>query len=235
MAKEKVKEDEDEKVDKKAAKKGKETEDGEEGEGGDESAPSGKKKKIIIIAAAAVVLLAAAGAGLYFSGMIGGKAKEEAKTEGEEAAAAEGEHGEAPAEEAAAEGEHGEAPTEGEGKEGEGKAKEKAGIRKAPGGGVYYERVPQFRVNLNTGGRQARYLIMTVALELESSKDVSTVDINIPRINDNFQTYLRDLRTSDLEGSVGLYRLKEELMVRINNIIAPAKVKDILFREFIIQ
>jgi len=40
-----------------------------------------------------------------------------------------------------------------------------------------------------------------------------------------FQTYLRELRPSDLEGSAGLYRLKEELTRRVNVAIAPSRIK----------
>ena len=40
---------------------------------------------------------------------------------------------------------------------------------------------------------------------------------------DAFQTYLRELRPSDLDGSAGLYRLKEELTRRVNVSIAPAR------------
>ena len=38
----------------------------------------------------------------------------------------------------------------------------------------------------------------------------------MPRVMDAFQTYLRELRPSDLDGSAGLYRLKEELTRRVN-------------------
>ena len=55
------------------------------------------------------------------------------------------------------------------------------------------------------------------------------------KIIDNFQTYLRELRIEDLRGSAGMYRLREELFVRVNAAAAPVKVKDVLFREMLVQ
>ena len=45
----------------------------------------------------------------------------------------------------------------------------------------------------------------------------------------------RELRKSDLEGSAGIYRLKEELRRRINVAIFPAQVDAILFKELLVQ
>jgi flagellar FliL protein len=57
----------------------------------------------------------------------------------------------------------------------------------------------------------------------------------MPRITDTFQTYLRELRPTDLDGSAGLYRLKEELTRRVNAAIAPNKVNAVLFKEIVVQ
>jgi len=61
------------------------------------------------------------------------------------------------------------------------------------------------------------------------------MEANKPRIVDTFNTYLRELRTSDLSGSAGIYRLREELMARLNKTVEPGIVKDILFSEIIVQ
>jgi flagellar FliL protein len=52
---------------------------------------------------------------------------------------------------------------------------------------------------------------------------------------DAFQTYLRELRPSDLDGSAGLYRLKEELTRRVNAAISPNRVSAVLFKEIVVQ
>ena len=57
----------------------------------------------------------------------------------------------------------------------------------------------------------------------------------LPRIVDNFQVYLRELRLDDLRGSAGVYRLREELLARVNTAVRPAKIKDVLFKEMLVQ
>ncbi len=57
----------------------------------------------------------------------------------------------------------------------------------------------------------------------------------MPRVMDTFQTYLRELRPSDLDGSAGLYRLKEELTRRVNATITPNRVNALLFKEIVVQ
>lgn len=95
--------------------------------------------------------------------------------------------------------------------------------------------LPELVVNLNTGERQARYLRARISLELDSEKDRVEVEQKMPRVVDDFQVYLRELRAQDLNGSAGLYRLKEELLVRLNESVAPAQVQDVLFREMLVQ
>ncbi|MFQ5467950.1 MAG: flagellar basal body-associated FliL family protein, partial [Kiloniellaceae bacterium] len=47
--------------------------------------------------------------------------------------------------------------------------------------------------------------------------------------------YLRELRIQDLQGSAGLQRLREELLLRVATAAYPAQVRDVLFREMLIQ
>lgn len=95
--------------------------------------------------------------------------------------------------------------------------------------------LPELLVNLNSSSRQTSFLKMTVALELSSAADVPIVQANLPRVMDSFNTYLRELRANDLYGSAGIYRLREELLVRVNKDVAPAKVKGILFKQILVQ
>lgn len=102
------------------------------------------------------------------------------------------------------------------------------------GRAVFYD-LQELLVNLNTGGRKSSFLKIRVSLELENEVDKGKLDRIMPRIIDNFQTYLRELRIDDLKGSAGMYRLREELLVRVNAAAAPAKIKDVLFKEMLIQ
>jgi flagellar FliL protein len=89
--------------------------------------------------------------------------------------------------------------------------------------------------NVQQTTERPRYLKMKIALEVSDPKVVTEVQPLLPRIEDMFQVYTRELRPSDLEGSAGVYRLKEELLRRINVAIYPSKVEAVLFKEILIQ
>ncbi len=99
---------------------------------------------------------------------------------------------------------------------------------------VFYD-LPEILVNLNSSGRKQNFLKIRISLELESPLDVSKVEAVMPRIIDNFQVYLRELRIEDLQGSAGMLRLREELLTRVNNAVKPAKINDVLFKEMLVQ
>ncbi|GGB37396.1 flagellar basal body protein FliL [Roseibium aquae] len=98
---------------------------------------------------------------------------------------------------------------------------------------VFYD-LPEMTVNLTTDGR-ATYLKVRIALEVENRATIDQIQPYLPRILDAFQIYLRELRPADLEGSAGLFRLKEQLLRRINLAVYPARVDGVLFKEILVQ
>ena len=101
-------------------------------------------------------------------------------------------------------------------------------------GAVFYD-LQELMINLNTGGQKSSFLKIRVSFELGSRRDKKKLDKVMPKIIDNFQTYLRELRIDDLKGSAGIQRLREELLIRVNTGAAPIKIKDVLFKEMLIQ
>ena len=99
---------------------------------------------------------------------------------------------------------------------------------------VFYD-LPEMLVNLNSGTSASSFLKLGVSLELEDEAAIIDLEAVIPRILDNFQVYLRELRKEDLNGSQGVFRLKEELLKRINDSTTPVKVNDVLFKELLVQ
>jgi flagellar FliL protein len=96
--------------------------------------------------------------------------------------------------------------------------------------------MPEVLVNLaTTTGDRTQYLKVKVVLELADQGLMQQIQPVMPRVMDTFQTYLRELRPTDLDGSAGLYRLKEELTRRVNMAIAPNHVNAVLFKEIIVQ
>ena len=118
--------------------------------------------------------------------------------------------------------------TVGDGEDGEGGAA-------APAGPVAFTDLPEILVNLNTTGRKSSFLKIRVSLELPNVEDVVKVEAVQDRVVDAFQVYLRELRVEDLKGSAGMYRLREELLARVNAAVAPVKVNDVLFKEMLVQ
>ncbi len=96
--------------------------------------------------------------------------------------------------------------------------------------------LPDVLVNLaNAGSDRTQYLKVKVVLELPDAELVPKIQPLMPRVMDAFQTYLRELRASDLDGSAGLYRLKEELTRRVNIAVAPNRITAVLFKEIVVQ
>ncbi len=91
-------------------------------------------------------------------------------------------------------------------------------------------------VNLSGNvGERVQYLKVKVALEVKEEKQAEAIRPNLPRVTDIFQTYLRELRPGDLNGSAGLFRLKEELTRRVNAAVSPNEVSAVLFKEIVVQ
>ena len=95
--------------------------------------------------------------------------------------------------------------------------------------------IPDMIVNLSSNDAQPRYLRLKVQLELKNAEDLARVQQVMPRVVDQFQTYLRELRVKDLRGSAGIYRLQMELLARVNAAAYPVEVQDVLFQEILIQ
>jgi flagellar FliL protein len=99
---------------------------------------------------------------------------------------------------------------------------------------VYYD-LDEMTVNLSTASKRNSYLKLKLALELGTPEDSETLPNVLPRVVDQFQIYLRGVRVEDLQGSDGLQRLREELLLRAQKAAAPARVKDVLFKVVQIQ
>lgn len=180
--------------------------EGEDGEDDEDEESGGLDlKKIILFVVVPLVLLCGIGAGLYFSGLLDGLL-----------------------------GKGGEHTEESVDDHGGGKKSDGHGGGHGGGSASFLE-IPTMIVNLNSEDGTPRYLRLSVQLELNNYEDLSAVEAVIPRVVDQFQTYLRELRVKDLRGSAGIYRLQMELLWRVNQAAAPVEVKDVLFQEILIQ
>ena len=96
--------------------------------------------------------------------------------------------------------------------------------------------VPEVLVNLSVApGERPQFLKFKIVLEVKYAPLLAQIQPNMPRIMDIFQTYARELRSADLNGSAGLFRLKEELTRRVNAAVSPAQINAVLLKEVVVQ
>lgn len=100
---------------------------------------------------------------------------------------------------------------------------------------VVFVELPDLLVNLNVDGRRLRFLKLVAALEVHGDAQAEQVRRFLPRVVDGFHLYLRSISPEELQGSEGVYRIKEELLARTNEAVRPAQVQDVLVREMLVQ
>jgi flagellar FliL protein len=183
------------------------TPDGADGEAPAEAPKKGLPLKMMIIAAAGVLVLGGAGGGAYV--MFGPKAPPDAHK---------GAKSKKKKDEKA-------------GKEGDKNAPQ---IADGPDGVVFYT-LPDIVVNMQTADGKPTFLKLKLTLELPDHDTVDVIEPNRPRLQDMFETFLRELRPEDLAGSQGSYQLRMEILRRVNLVIAPAKINSVLIEEMLIN
>jgi flagellar protein FliL len=196
-----------------------------EGEDGAEGAPKKKGLPIKLIAIGAVVGLVLVGGGGGAFMMFGPKPAPDA-------------------------GAHGAKDAHGKDKKAKKKKKKEAGghggdaakpgapgepvIVEGPDGVVFYT-LPDMVVNMQTADGKPTFLKLKLTLELPDHDVVDLLGPARPRLQDMFQTFLRELRPEDLAGSQGSYQLRMEILRRVNLVIAPAKINAVLIEEMLIN
>lgn len=200
--------------------KGKDAPEPEVAEGAEGEAPARKKPplKLLIIAGVAAVLVLGGGGGAAFFLL---KPKPTAEAADGHAAEKSGKKPKKPK----AEGHGG----------GTDKPVEGAGVVKEGPDGVIFYTLPDIVVNMQTADGRPTFLKLKLTFELADEELVEVLNPNLPRLQDMFQTFLRELRPEDLSGSQGSYQLRVELLRRVNLVVAPNKVKAVLIEEMLIN
>ena len=67
------------------------------------------------------------------------------------------------------------------------------------------------------------------------SPDQPKFDDMLSRFGLRVLPFTRELRVEDLRGSAGVQRLREELLMRVNTAVHPIEVRDVLFKEMLVQ
>ena len=94
--------------------------------------------------------------------------------------------------------------------------------------------LPRFKADLKTGRCRAPSL-RTVIVILLNSQHLSALQESETKVLDQVQMHLRDQERQDLVGKAGTDNLRLNIANIINNIIAPARISKVLFKEFLLK
>ncbi len=190
-----------------------------DGEGAEGEAPAKKKMSgktlILFIVLPAVLVLGGGGAAAYMLFFQGGGAEQHAEADTGHAKGKGGGHGEEGAEGEAVAGPNGTMITYGE--------------------DVVFVALPEMLVNITGPDGRPAFLKLKLTLEAPDEAAVTALTEHVPRVSDQFNGFLREMRTEDLAGSAGAYRLRLELLRRVNLTIAPAQINAVLIEEMLVQ
>ncbi len=199
--------------------------DGATAEAGGEAEGAPAKKKLpllfIIIPAALVVLGGGGGAAFFLM-----QPKAEAAESGDG-------HGKAEKKGGAAEKKGGGGHGAASGSDGE--ANPALGVISEGPDGVTFYTLPDMVVNIQAPGGRPTFLKLKLTLEMKDAALAEHLQAEMPRMQDLFQTFLRELTPEDLAGSAGSFQLKAEILRRVNLIAAPGKVDAVLIEEMLVN
>lgn len=99
---------------------------------------------------------------------------------------------------------------------------------------IFYD-LDELIVNLNKANNHTNFLKIAVTFQLRKKEDSIKIENHLPLIKDAFQIYLRELKIEDLQGSAGVLLLKQDLLLRVNQILYPTIIDDVLFRDLLTQ
>jgi flagellar FliL protein len=100
---------------------------------------------------------------------------------------------------------------------------------------VVFVALPEMIVNIVGPEGRPAYLKLRLTLEAPDDETVAVLTEHVPRVSDQFNGFLRELRTEDVAGSAGAYRLRLELLRRVNLVIAPRQINAVLIEEMLVQ
>ncbi|HYD27880.1 MAG TPA: flagellar basal body-associated FliL family protein [Brevundimonas sp.] len=187
---------------------------------GEPAAPKKKKLPLLFIVIPAALVVLGGGGGAAFFLM---QPKAEAAEGGGHGAAKKG-------------GDHGKAEKKGGGHGAAGgEANPALGVISEGPDGVTFYTLPDMVVNIQAPDGRPTFLKLKLTLEMHDAALAEHLQAEMPRMQDMFQSFLRELRPEDLAGSAGSFQLRAEILRRVNLIAAPGKVDAVLIEEMLVN
>ena len=190
-------------------------------EGEDGAAPKKKKLPLLFIVIPAALVVLGGGGGAAFFMM-----------QPKPASAEEGGHG---ADKKGGHDKKAEKKGGGHGAAADGPADASLGVIAEGPDGVTFFTLPDMVVNIQAPDGRPTFLKLKLTLETRDPHVAEQLQAEMPRMQDMFQGFLRELRPEDLAGSTGTFQLRAEILRRVNLIAAPGKVDAVLIEEMLVQ
>lgn len=99
---------------------------------------------------------------------------------------------------------------------------------------IFYD-LPEVSTQIKDINGEKSFVKVKINIELSSVEDAKKVEDLMPKITDAIIAYTKELSAEEVNGSSGLYWLKEELLYRINLIVSPVNVLNLNFKNFEVQ
>ena len=91
-----------------------------------------------------------------------------------------------------------------------------------------------FIVNL-TGDGYSRYVKLTVALESSRPEVNEELTSRMAQVRDTIIVLLSSKRLSDITDFEGKALLKEDIRMRLNDVVGSGEIRSVMFTEFVVQ
>lgn len=101
--------------------------------------------------------------------------------------------------------------------------------------GAYFVSLPMQQIQLVESTTPVRLLEVQIAFAVEFSADKNEIAAKLPLIQDTLISYLRTATLNELQETSRLFYIKEAILERMNNMLFPTQIKDVLFQKIVVK
>lgn len=96
---------------------------------------------------------------------------------------------------------------------------------------IFYD-LPEVDVRLSNVPGKDQVVKIKLSIELSKMEDITIIEALSAKLTDAVIAHTIELMPEEIDGSEGIYWLREELLYRMNLIAAPVKISNLNFKNF---
>ncbi len=96
---------------------------------------------------------------------------------------------------------------------------------------IFYD-LPEVDVRLRNVPGKDQVVKIKLSIELSKMEDITIIEALSAKLTDAVIAHTIELMPEEIDGSEGIYWLREELLYRMNLIAAPVKISNLNFKNF---